>query len=183
MRDRRPTAVLITGAYGAGKTTAAEEIAAVLERAGVRFAAIDLDWLAWANLDDHGTEAARILLENLAAVVGNYRRAGITHVVLAGTVETQAEVDGLQAAIGSELAVVRLTAPIDIVEARLRTHPTSGRQDDLEHARHAIAAGVGASLGHLVVDGDRPIGEVAGDILDWLGWTPGEDGAAATMGG
>jgi adenylate kinase family enzyme len=63
MRARRPTAVLITRAYGAGKTTTAEEIAAALERADLPFAAIDLDWLAWANLDDHGPEAQRILHE------------------------------------------------------------------------------------------------------------------------
>jgi Mrp family chromosome partitioning ATPase len=37
--------VLITGVYGAGKSSVAEEIAHALEARGARFGAVDLDWL------------------------------------------------------------------------------------------------------------------------------------------
>ena len=39
--------VLITGVYGAGKSSVAEEIADALEARGALFGAIDLDWLMW----------------------------------------------------------------------------------------------------------------------------------------
>jgi adenylylsulfate kinase-like enzyme len=39
--------VLITGVYGAGKSSVAEEIADALEARGTRFGAVDLDWLMW----------------------------------------------------------------------------------------------------------------------------------------
>jgi adenylylsulfate kinase-like enzyme len=163
-------AVLITGVYGAGNTAVTEEMAALLEAAGVRYAAVDLDWLAWANLDDHGPESDRVLLANLAAVVDTYRRAGITHFVLAGSVERQGEVDDLRRTIGMPMSVVRLTAPIEVIEQRLARDPTSGRRDDLDHARRALAVGAGATLADVVVSGDRPLGEVADAILSWLGW-------------
>lgn len=44
-----PSGVLVCGAYGTGKSTAAEEIATRLEAGGVPFAAIDLDWLMWCD--------------------------------------------------------------------------------------------------------------------------------------
>ncbi len=164
-------AALITGAYGVGKTAVTEELAASLDRAGARYAAIDLDWLAWAALDDHGPETQRVLLANLAAVVRNYRDAGITRFVLAGTVTTLAEIESLQMAIDMPMAVIRLTTPIEEIEHRLAADPTTGRRDDLEQAREAIAAGAGADLGDLVVANDRPIGVVAAEILAWLGWS------------
>ena len=40
-----PRALLVTGAYGTGKTSLVEEIADIFEHGGVRFGAIDLDWL------------------------------------------------------------------------------------------------------------------------------------------
>jgi putative protein kinase ArgK-like GTPase of G3E family len=38
-------AVLITGVYGSGKSSAAEEIAYLLEQRGTRYALLDLDFL------------------------------------------------------------------------------------------------------------------------------------------
>lgn len=163
-------AVLVTGVYGAGKTAVVEEMAAILERADAPFAAIDLDWLAWANLDDHGPASERVLLANLSAVVATFRGAGMTRFLLAGSVEGSAEVDRLAAAIGMPIATVRLTAPIEVIERRLSADPTTGRRDDLEHARLAMASRGGSDLGDLVVANDGPIGAVADEILAWLGW-------------
>jgi adenylylsulfate kinase-like enzyme len=44
MSGREVEGVLITGVYGAGKSSVAEEIADALEARGARFAAVDLDW-------------------------------------------------------------------------------------------------------------------------------------------
>ena len=172
MTDQSAEAVLVTGVYGSGKTTAIEEMAAILESAGVRYAALDLDWLAWANVDDHGPESQRLLLANLGAVVGNGRAAGMTRFLLAGTVADSGRVADLAAAAQMPLRTVRLVAPIDVIVGRLSGNPTSGRQDDLAEARRAGAAGRAASIGDLEVARDRPVREVAEDILAWLGWLP-----------
>ena len=59
------------------------------------------------------------------------------------------------------IRVVRLTAPIDVIARRLAPSPTAGRQDDLETARAAVAAGTDEGIGDLVVDTDRPVRKVA----------------------
>ena len=164
-------AVLITGVYGTGKSTVTEEIASLLEVRDVPYAAIDLDWLIWANVaGGHGPEALRVMLQNLAAVVANYRAAGITRYVAAGWVEGPAEVDGIREAIGMPLAVVRLVAPIDVIERRLTPSPTALRHEDLESARRELARPEPRVAGDLVVPSDRPITDVATEILSWLGW-------------
>jgi hypothetical protein len=172
--DQSAEAVLVTGVYGSGKTTAIEEMAAMLETARLPYAAIDLDWLAWANLDDHGPESHRLLLANLGAVVGNARAAGMTRFLLAGTVADSAQVADLAAAAEMPVRTVRLVAPIEVIADRLSGNPTSGRQNDLAEARRAAAAGRGASIGDLAVASDRPVAEVADEILAWLGWLPPE---------
>ncbi len=76
----------------------------------------------------------------------------------------------MRTALDMPMRVVRLTAPVEVIERRLGAHSTSGRHDDLEQARRDVESGAGADLGDLVVDGDRPIREVADEILGWLGW-------------
>jgi hypothetical protein len=173
MRDDDDEAVLVTGWYGTGKTSAVEEMADRLERSGVRFAAIDLDWLAWANVEDgHGPAGRRLLLANLAAVVANDRAAGMTRFLLAGTFSTEADVDGLRRVLEMPLRVVRLVAPIGVIERRLGRSPTRGRGEDLAQARRDAAGNSGAGIGELEVDADRPLADVADEILAWLEWEP-----------
>ena len=52
MSDQSSEAVLLTGAYGTGKSSVAAEMAELLEARDVPYAAIDLDWLIWANVAD-----------------------------------------------------------------------------------------------------------------------------------
>jgi predicted AAA+ superfamily ATPase len=61
--------VLITGVYGAGKSSVAEEIADALEARGARFGAVDLDWLMWFGVPSvEPDNLRRGFLANLAAV-------------------------------------------------------------------------------------------------------------------
>jgi chloramphenicol 3-O-phosphotransferase len=169
MHERR-TAVLLTGVYGTGKSSVAAEMADILERADVPYAAIDLDWLCWANVDDvHGPAPLRVLFRNLSAVLETYRDAGMTHFILAGTID-RAELDEIRRLVGTGLGVVRLTAPIEVIERRLGSDPTAGRRHDLEVARRALDNGVGDDIGDITVNSDRPIAVVAAEILDWLAW-------------
>ena len=163
--------VLITGVYGAGKSSVAAEIAYLLEQRGDRFALLDLDYLSWASCGD-GTRASEfaMLERNLAAVAANYAAAGVTHLVLAYFIRDDDEVRRLRAASGVPLRVVRLKLAATELTRRLATDVTSGRQDDLAGALAAIAAGHGVGCEDLAIDNDRPVGLVAQEILAFLGW-------------
>jgi len=51
--------VLLTGVYGAGKSSVAEEIAYLLEHRGEPYALLDLDYLGWAGTgsEDQGPDS------------------------------------------------------------------------------------------------------------------------------
>jgi len=162
-----PEAVLITGVYGTGKTSVTEEVAALLDTQDAPYAAIDLDWLIWANVEGgHGAAARAVLERNLAAVVGNDREAGLTRFVLAGYVEDAAAADGIARAIGMPMKIVRLVAPIEVIEQRIG----GGGEEELAVARAALAGSAMDDVGDLVLDGERPLPGLAREIVDWLGW-------------
>jgi chloramphenicol 3-O-phosphotransferase len=164
-------AVLIAGAYGTGKSSVAAEMAELLEARDVPYAAVDLDWLAWANLPDaHGEAGHRLMLANLAPMIANFRAAGMTRFILAGLLTSADERDTLRDTIGMRLRVVRLTLPTEEIERRIGSDPTTGRSDDLERAREQVADDVGVGLEDLAVANDRPIDEVAAEVVGWLGW-------------
>jgi pantothenate kinase-related protein Tda10 len=68
----RQAGVLISGAFGTGKSLTAEEMATILEARGLAYAAMDLDWLAWFDTGrDEKEEGERVMLDNVVAVVHN----------------------------------------------------------------------------------------------------------------
>jgi hypothetical protein len=167
----RQAGVLISGAFGTGKSSTAEEMATILEARGLAYAAIDLDWLAWFDTGrDEKEEGERVMLDNLVAVVQNYFRVGVRYFVLAGWFENHGELDALRAVLPFPLTVVELRASWPTIERRLRSSPTSGRLDDLRRARNQIEVVEGAPRVDATIDGDRPVGEVASDILRLLRW-------------
>lgn len=117
-----PRALLLTGPYGAGKSTLVAEIAGLLE-GRVPFAAIDLDWLAWYDdgvTPGHSPAAFDMLARNLGAVVANYREAAVGHFLLAGAILDAASHRRLIRAMGMPMHVVRISAPVAEIERRLR---------------------------------------------------------------
>jgi energy-coupling factor transporter ATP-binding protein EcfA2 len=168
---RGAEAVLLTGVYGSGKSSVAQEIAYLLEQRGEPFAVLDLDFLSWAGTggDDRAAEFG-LMLQNLSAVAANYRQAGIRLFVLAYFVRSAAEVHGVREAAGVPLRVVRLEIGLADIERRLAGDVTSGRRDDLREAASALEAEEGAGVEDVVIGNDRPIGAVAHDVLSFLGW-------------
>ena len=162
-----PEALLITGPYGAGKSLLAANLADELERRSVPFAALDLDWLAWFHPGDDPTTEERIFLANVQAVVANYRSVGITQFVLAGSVETRDQLHALAAAAGMPMRVLRLTAPPDVLERRLRADQ---RPADFEVARGQVVRELGAAIAERTVDSSGSIAPLVDDVLAWLGW-------------
>ena len=66
--------------------------------------------------------------------------------------------------------MVRLDVPLEVIERRLGTDPTAGRRDDLRRARLWLEQGRGQGLPDLAISNDRPVRQVAVEILAWLGW-------------
>ena len=170
MTDDGATAILLTGVYGAGKTTVAEEVAGLLEDGDPPFAAIDLDWLTWSSVPGADHDETAILHANLRAVAGTYRAAGARRFVLAGSVNALT-LAAIRDALAMPLLVVRLEVPIEVIEARLRGAATSGRAEDLAVAREQLAAGANAGLEDAVIDGTPPVAETARAVIALAGWT------------
>ena len=168
-------AVLVTGAFGSGKSLVVAEMAELVERQGFRYAALDLDWLAWGWPGDDESEMSefRLMIENLELVVGNYLRRGNDRFLMAHAIRTAEQMDMLRAALPMPLRVVRLTVSLEEIRRRAAGDETTARQADLERTESWLAAGDGVGLEDLVIANDRPVNAVATEILGWLGWLPG----------
>jgi chloramphenicol 3-O-phosphotransferase len=164
-------AVLLSGVYGAGKTSVAVEIADILEKRAEPYAVLDLDWLMWFQAPGYPNEDHAMMLANLTAVVGNYRAAGVQSFVLARAVRDREELGSLRSTLSMPLRVVRLTLPVEEIERRLAADVTAGRRDDLAVAREWLATRTGEGVEDIAVPNDRPVRAVAIQIVDWLEWT------------
>jgi hypothetical protein len=164
-------AVLLTGVYGTGKSSVAVEIADILEERSVPYAALDLDWLTWFDAPGHDSHVdQRVMLSNLRAVAGNYLAVGVRRFVIAGSVRSKGDLDEIRATIPARWTVIRLTVPLDEIERRLASDVTAGRQDDLREAAAWLAGSVGVGIEDFDLPNDRPIRDVARDVLVRLGW-------------
>ena len=171
MNTHRAEGVLLTGVYGSGKSSVAEEIAYLLEQEGEPYALLDLDYLSWAGTgtSDRAAESG-LMLQNRAAVTANYRRAGIRLFVLAYFARSPGRGRRRTGGSGPVAAGRALTVPLPGIERRLASDVTSGRRDDLREAASAIATAEDAGVEDVVISNDRPIGVVARDVMTFLGW-------------
>jgi hypothetical protein len=168
-----PRAILLTGVFGAGKSAVAVEVADLLEASVPPYAAIDLDWLCWSNARGADHDEHEILARNLAALAANYREAGVGRFVLAGSVADAATLEAVRAALAVPVLVVRLTAPLAIIEERLSSSPTTGRAEDLARAREWLAAGTGTGLEDEVIENVGSVRDTAIRVLELAGWSSG----------
>jgi len=164
-------AVLIIGPYGSGKSTLATEMSYLLGLRREPHALLDLDYLGWAGTGDGGREAdLAMTLPNLAAVTANYLAAGIRWYILAWYIEDSSEVQAVRQALGFPMRVARLEIPLDVIGRRLGPDPTAERQDNLREAARQIESGGGVGTEDILLQGDRPVRELATDLLGRLGW-------------
>jgi adenylylsulfate kinase len=113
-------ALLITGTVGSGKTSVAGALGDQLAQAKIANAVIDVDWLrrSWPCPPNDPFNRG-ITLRNLRAVAHNYIESGVHRLVLAGVIESHAERDAYQAALGVPLTVCRLRVDLQTVRQRL----------------------------------------------------------------
>lgn len=161
---------MITGTVGAGKTTVAEAVGDLLAERAVPHAVIDVDWLrrAWPSPADDPFQHG-LTMRNLRAVVVGFREAGARVLVLAGVVESRAERDDYQAAVGVPLTLCRLRVDLDVVRARLRRRhdrDPGGLEWFLERAARLDRILHAAAVEDMTVDANGPVpAVVAQEVL------------------
>jgi hypothetical protein len=162
--------LLLVGTVGSGKTTVLLALGDQLSGRGEPHALVDLDWLAWVDpAPASGLSVQDILAANLTAAVETFRRAGVTRLVLARHLTSSTDLASIKAALGGAvLAVVRLEAPSAELEARARARD-SGR--DLQEHLAEINSALEPEFAYIAVaNDDRPVAEVAVEILAAIGW-------------
>ena len=90
--------VLITGVYGTGKTSVVEEMAGIMEAAGLNYGAIDLDWLRWFDADIDEARYQKIFLANVTSITTAYLDVGVERFALAGAIADQTALAALREA-------------------------------------------------------------------------------------
>jgi len=169
------SALLINGTVGAGKTSVAEMVGDLLTEAGMPNAVIDLDWLrrSWPSPTGDRFNVA-MALRNLRSVARNYRDAGAVRIVLAGVIETEANRDRHENALGVPLSVCRLRVDLPLVRARLaQRHEAEGAvlQWYLARSGELDAILEAAALEDFTVSAtDLSILSTAKTVLSSVGW-------------
>jgi len=170
-----PTALLITGTVGAGKTSVAAAVGSILAEARIPHAVIDLDDLtqSWPAPPDDPYNFT-MELRNLESLARNYLSVGACRLVVSGVVETTAARARYRVALGVELSVCRLRADLAELHRRLRIRHAGA---DSEMRWHLDRAGQldqildqSAVDDFEVISDGRPLTDIAADVLTRAGW-------------
>ena len=166
-------AVVITGPPGAGKTSVLTALADALSDDDIAHAAIEVEMLVWTHPALTDEQWARLVRSACAL----YREAGHRLLLVAQTVETDADAaELLDAVAADEVFLVRLEAqPASLVERIIAREPPSwaGLPGLVEHAQELAGTMPGLAGVDLVLSTD---GERAEDVAariraarpDWL---------------
>ncbi|MBW3624506.1 MAG: hypothetical protein KY468_13960 [Armatimonadetes bacterium] len=166
--------LVITGPVGVGKTTTAQAVSDALSRREVPHALLDMDALRECRPAPVGDPFHIALsMKNLAAVWINFREAGAERLVIADVVEQREQRAEYEAAVpGAQVRIVRLSAPLPTIHARLEGRETG---DGLEWHRHR--AGVlkeqmeRNSVEDFVVETEgKTVPQIAEEALARAGW-------------
>jgi hypothetical protein len=164
--------LLVTGPIGVGKTALLHEADSLLIEAGVRHATVELEEIARCWTEAIETPRASFVYQNLAALWSNFALVGATRLLLSGLVERRLEVQRVSEAVpGAVVTVVRLHAPLAVLERRIRLREPASPDGELDGARWWTRHFEGEHPEDYLVESDqRPVREIAGDALRLAGW-------------
>lgn len=164
--------LLVSGTVGSGKSTVATAISEILSQREVAHVVLDLDvllqlWSPTASWDD-------LLFANLASLWSNYAAQGIDRLVLAHVLEDPADLERYRQAVpGAAITVCRLLASrerrISRLESRMQPGPSLEWHVERTGELEAILDSVSAE-DFAVSNDDRPVGDVALEVLRRAGW-------------
>ena len=170
--------LLLTGPIGVGKSAVLHEADALLVHASVSHATVVMEEIArcWPVPPEEPVQRIAHMYRNLAALWSNYAARGAGRLLLEMLVEDRSELWRLAEAIpGAEITLVRLHAPLELIEERVRCREPDDPEGELCGARWwAARMGRWAANDCVVVNnGDRSVREVAAEVLRVAGWLGG----------
>lgn len=173
----RVPVLLITGPVGVGKSSVFSEVGDLLQAAGIRFAAVELDALSYCHPPAPGDDRFRtdLTFRNLAAVWRNFRAAGAERLILSRVLESREELARYRKAVpGADITVVRLRASVPTLRKRVaRREIGSGRTWHTRRAGELSRLMDRARVEDILVDTTgRTVNAIAREILDRTGWLP-----------
>lgn len=166
--------LLVTGPVGVGKTTVAFEMIEVLEEHDLSHAFFDVDGLTYFHpkpTDDRFGE--RFAINALGTLFPQLQVLGVDRLILARVLWERNSLPRYEEALpGAEIIVVRLTAPLTIVEARIRRREIGAGLDwHLARAAELDAHWHANPVEDLLVDtSDRTVRDIAEEVLTHVGW-------------
>jgi len=163
--------LVISGSMGSGKTTVMVEASDILTARGAVHAAIDLDALGIVHLPLE--PAVDLTYRNLASIWANYAAAGVNRLLVAGAIESRAELDRLRATLpDSQIVVCRLRASVETMQQRVRVREPGMLQAKL--VARVLELETALDLLRIedfsVSNDGRSITTVANEILERAGW-------------
>ena len=166
--------LLVTGPIGVGKSTVLLEADALLIAAGAGHATVELEDIARCWTDAANRDRAGFVNRNLAALWTSFASLGATRLLLSGLIQHRSELPAIADAVpGAALTVVRLPAPLPVLERRIRRREPGPPEGELDGAQwwseHFATERV---EDHLVQSDDRGVEEIAREVLRVADWLP-----------
>jgi broad-specificity NMP kinase len=165
--------LLITGPVGVGKTRTASAASGLLAERGRRHACVDLPQISKAfpaRDDDPWNE--ELAHRNLACMWTNFRAVGAERLIISRVLEARSLIRRISDAVpGADVVVVRLRAPLDVVEARIRDRNPSHPEWFLNAAAQLVPAMDEQRVeDHVIDNGALSIDETAYEVLRAARW-------------
>jgi adenylylsulfate kinase-like enzyme len=165
--------LLVTGPVGVGKTSTAEAMSNLLTDQGIRHAYVDLPQISRVfpeRAEDPWNE--EVGHRNLACMWRNFQAAGAGRLVVSRVLEDRSLIRRIEVAVpGADVVVVRLQAPLAVVEERIRGRDPEHPGWFLEAAAYLVPAMDAQRVeDHLVANATLSIDETAREALRVAGW-------------
>jgi adenylylsulfate kinase len=171
MLSRLPI-LAISGPVGVGKTSVLVELHDILAGERIPHGCVERDALSY-SWPPQGRFNEVIMERNLSCVVATFLEAGATRLLIAGVIEGPADLAVYRRCVpDAEIQVCRLTADLDLRRQRLRVREKGAGLDwHLERTVELDTILDAAKIEDFSVDnGERPLREVALEVLTRAGW-------------
>jgi hypothetical protein len=164
--------LIVSGPRGVGKTAVAFECMDILERTDLPAAMVDAELAYFHPRSANDPYGYAVAEEGLRVLWRVYAAQGIGRLVLPRVVEDEEQLAIVERAVpDAHIRLIRLVAGPDTIRERLSQRESGSALD--WHVRRAADV-ARATLGE-PVDAERPVAEIARDVLERAGWLRDEE--------